>query len=561
MKNLLRWPILQLIMLSTLLLVSACVTDPGLVKNRGLVKDFSIGSNTVGCGTGYLILSQQNVCVSKCDTGTHIASATELTTAKTTTDTTLLARINASAGLCIEDVVVISRPTNQIDIKSDFCSCISGKSDLINDCASTCASRAVTTSPILIVNTIMGTDIALNTKIGNLYNWCNVQLESDNTSPQCFLEATADGSTIRIGVDIASGSNSLSANISTLALDKTYIIKIIEGKSGSGAVSKEFQLRRKTQPTEDTSLLGALKVTPISQYSCLSYGSPSSTSSTNTIIRDPAGSYVRNFYYYPSNETPPPMPPVGGGNQSLILCHDEQLHPGNDSAEYPRLETIPQAFAMWDKTDPRFVNLNNTGLNIQNTLITRMYNEYGVRLLSADIFVPLSYPNRPLTSTTSSASVPLGFIMSFFTDKSGKAYCPTQTEYNAGDQPLFNILKEYMDDTEGLFVGEKEAEIILIGSSYKTIYGSMFVTESVLKTYGFYIENGLKIMATQATMNTKTIYYYWPTSKTMDPLTQGTRKLYTVRAISNLNGNIPTGTSTTLSATDKRIGCVPKTAL
>ena len=87
----------------------------------------------------------------------------------------------------------------------------------------------------------------------------------------------------------------------------------------------------------------------------------------------------------------------------------------------------------------------------------------------------------------------------------------------------------------------------------------MFVRESTLKSYGFYIENGLKIKADTASMRSKTIYYYWPTSTTADPLTEGGRKLFTVRTPDTLNGNKPTGQATNEATTDKRIGCIPKT--
>ena len=125
------------------------------------------------------------------------------------------------------------------------------------------------------------------------------------------------------------------------------------------------------------------------------------------------------------------------------------------------------------------------------------------------------------------------------------------------------IIKQSLNEKinyDELFLGEKEAETIQDGSNYKTVYGTMFVTESILKTYAFYIENGIKIKATQSTMNTKTIYYYWPTSTTMDPLIAGNRKLFTVRAPNTLFGNIPAGLPTTSIATDKRIGCIPKSS-
>ena len=551
---------LTLTLLTSLILVGGCISDPGVSKKRGLVKDFSITDTSVGCGTQYLIASQPDTCTTACGisvvdgTKTHIATSTELAAAKTAASATLLAKINASAGVCIDDAVVVSRPTNQIDIKSDFCSCINGKSDLISDCSSFCAATTSTTAPTLYLNTIIGTDIALNTKLENLYNWCTVQLDGDTTPPQCFLTATDGTNTIsNIPVTIASGSNTLSANIQQLALDKTYIVKIVEGKTGSNATSKSFQLRRQTQPTTDTSLLGALKITPINQYTCMTYGG--TVTATGSIMRT---SYARVFYYFASNETPPPIPAAGGSNQSQVVCHDEQLHPGNDSAEYPRLEMIPQLFTMWDKADPRFVNENNTGLTINKTITARLLSEYNATVNNIDLFKLINYPNRPTTTSTSSANISLGYMMIPFIDtKTGNTFCPTQTEFN-GTDPLFNILKDYMDSTEGLYLAEKEAETIQDGTNYKTIYGTMFITESVVKKYGFYIENGVKIKANQSSMNTKTIYYYWPTNDTMDPLLQGNRKLFTVRSPDSLNGNVPTGQATSTRTSDKRIGCVPK---
>ncbi|MDO9182788.1 MAG: hypothetical protein Q7U04_10285 [Bacteriovorax sp.] len=553
--KLLKIPALIFLNLAATLLTISCVADPGLTKKRGIVNDFSITKTGVGCGSGYLILSQNNQCTTGCGTGLHVATSAELATAKTTTDTSLLAKINGSAGLCIDDVIVNTRPTNQIDIKSDFCSCINGKSDLISDCAATCSAKATSSTPTLYLNTIMGTDIALNTKLVNLSGWCTAQLEGDSSSPQCQLSAT-DGTNIINNIPITSiTGNSLVANIQNLALDRTYIVKIVELKSGSQ--SKEFQLRRKTQPTDDTSQLGALKITPINQYTCMSYGG-TIDGATGKISRT---SYARVFYYFAANETPPPIPPAGGNNQSTVVCHDEQLHPGNDNAEYPRLELIPQLTAMWDKSDPRFVNSDNTMLQINKTIITRLFSEFGVQSNTMDIFKLINYPNRPSTATTSTANIPLGYMMVPFTDKNNKTFCPTQTDFNAVDQPLFNVLKDYMDDTEGLYLAEKEAETILDGSTYKTIYGTMFVTQTILKNYGFSIENGLKIRANPTSMNTKTIYYYWPVDVSMDPLIQGGRKLFTVRTPSTLNGNVPTGQATNTATTDKRIGCVPKSAI
>lgn len=548
-----------LTMCAILIAVSSCVGDQGVSKTRGLVKDFSkTTTNKNGCGDKFLIYKTPDTCTTACATGTHLATAEELSEVKTdlvaSGNTSLLTIVNGSANICVDDVIVEARPTNAIDIKSDFCSCINGKSDIINDCEAFCALKPVSDQPILYVNTIIGTDIALNTKLGNLYNWCSVQLANDQTTPQCVISATDGSNTLNLPVNVSAGSNSFNVNVNSLAKDRTWILKLVESKTGSMAQSKEFQIRRKTQPSTDTEIKGALKVTPISQYTCMTYGGK--VDSVGKIIRT---TFARIFYYFASNETPPPIPAAGGTNQSLVVCHDEQLHPGNDDAEYDRLELIPNSLAMWDKADTRFVaKAANAGkLTINKLLEDRLMSEYGISS-TISLFTLISYPNRPTSTSTSTANVPLGYMMVPFTNAdTGKSYCPTSVEFT-GNQPLLNLLGEYIDDTEGLFLGEKQAETVLDGSTYKTLYGTMFVRESTLLAYGFYIENGLKIKADAASMNSKTIYYYWPTSTTADPLTQGNRKLFTVRTYDTLSGNVPTGQSTTERTTDKRIGCIPK---
>ena len=546
---------------------SSCIGDQSVAKKRGIVKDFSVDKgNENGCGTEYLNYeSPYDTCTNVCTAGTastlgfHLASLEELSEIKqelvASGNSSLLKIVNGSANLCVPDVTAEVRPTNAIDIKSDFCSCVNGKSDIINNCDSFCAAKASSDQPILYVNTIVGTDIALNTKLGNLHNWCTVQLADDETSPACSVVATDGTNNVILPANTVAGSNSFNVNVNTLAKNRTWILKLVETKTGTAAQSKEFQLRRKDQTTDSTDILGALKVTPINQYTCMSFGA-SKTDSLGNIIRANA---ARVFYYFAANETPAPVAPPGGTNQSQIVCHDEQLHPGNDNAEYDRLELIPGAITMWDKADTRFVaKTENAGkLTINKILQDRMLAEHNITV-TIDLFRLLSYPNRPTSATIPSTSIPLGYIMVPFTDpNTGKTYCPTETHFT-GNQPIMNLMGEYMDSTEGIFVAEKEGETIPDGASYRTIYGTMFVRESTLKDYGFYIENGLKIRADSNSMNTKTIYYYWPLSTTADALTQGGRKLFTVRTPATLNGNIPTGQSTTEATTDKRIGCIPK---
>lgn len=435
-----------------------------------------------------------------------------------------------------------SRPTNDISIKSDFCSCINGKSDTINNCDSFCARMPVTENPILYVNTILGPKTLAHPKIKTLHDWCTVQLDQDETSPACALEAN-DGSTIaRIPVNVGTISNSFTANIISLNKNRTWVLKLVELHAGSNAQTHMFQIRRNDPPATEPEI-GALKVTPVNQYTCMHYAGKQS--SDGTIYRT---NYIRLFYYFDGISIPAPMPPAQG--QSMIVCHDEQVHPGDDSGEYPRLETINSHVTIWDKTDSRFESKpQNAGkLNINKLLEERLASEYNVHA-TLDLFKLVSFSNAPKI-----VSVPLGYVMIPFTNsKTDKAYCPKVSDYN-GKQPLFNLLGEYMTDTEGLYVAEKE-ETLEVGQQNKTVYGTMLIKESDLLKNGFYVWHGLKIRISKRTQHSKTIHYYWPLSSSTDPLNAGYRKLYTVKDIGSLKGERPTGYS---GASDKRIGCIPK---
>lgn len=559
---------------STIILILAatlasCVGDTSLAKRKGFVKDFSIDNGTQnGCGSDLLVYTAPyDNCTTSCLEGTHIAEIEELSKIKkdliaggtTLVDTVpsdvLLTRVNGSANVCVSDVILDTRPTNAIFIKNDFCSCINGKADILSDCDVTCANKPVSDQPILYVNTTVGPDIALNTKIGNLFNWCSVQLSSDPETPQCIVTATDGNTTETLPPNLSPGSNSFNVNVNKLAKNKTWILKISEFKSGSNAQSKEFQIRRKDQTTDSGSNLGALKVTPLNQYTCMTYGGM--VDSTGNIIRT---NYTRLLYYFAANEMPAPILPPGGNTQSPTVCHDEQLHPGKDSVEYERLELIPGALALWDKADSRFTAKAENGgrLTINKVIEDKLANEYQLPGSTMNLFFPLNFPNRPTSDGVTAQNALLGYVMIPFTyAESGKSYCPNSTHFN-GNQPLFNVLGEFIGDSEGLYIAEKEGEMILKNSVYVPVYGLMLVRESTLLNYGFYIQNGLKIRADESSMNTKTIYYYWPTSTTADALTQGNRKLFTVRSFDTLDGKTQTTPPTSDRTSDKRLGCIPK---
>lgn len=534
--------------------LQGCLPEASGSKLKKLSGATIYKDNQKGCGESYFVFSTGNSCVASCEDyeGTHVGSSSEVETIKKDAKEEILTIITNSKGVCVDDVEVIKRPTNAFSINANTCTCRNGKSDVVNDCDSFCATKPNNANSIVYLDTTPGSEVLLNDKLKTLYNWCKVQLEDGLDAPECFLKLW-DGSTEQyVPLTLSVNSNKATANISTItSINKAYVASIVESKSG--ATTSEFQIYRKQQ-TSSTPVLGNLKTTPISQYSCLTFGG---TYADGVFNRN---SEVRLFYYYPSNETPAPLPPYPTNVARNVICHDENTHPGNDSAEYPRFENIPIQFSIWDKTDPRFVSdsTQNGKLTIDKLIDERVAEESsGSTTGQGSLFFQISYFNRPTVQGTTQTAVPLGFMMVPFVESDGKAYCPNQTHFD-GNQLIFNILKEFIPETEALYIAEKEAEIIQNGTTNQTIYGNMFIPESKILNVAFYIENGLKIKASAANMASKTIHFYWPIDEREDPLVQGSRKLYTIRSFDTLQGQIPTGVPTSIRPNDKRIGCVPK---
>ncbi len=420
----------------------------------------------------------------------------------------------------------------------DFCSCINGKSDIVGSCDSFCALKPISSNPVLYVNTLMGAEVLANPKLGNLYNWCTVQLANDQTTPQCMLQVSDGVNVQSLPISMSQNSNSFTANISTLAKNRTWIMKVVE--QSSGAQSKESQFRRKEQTAPQD---GALKVMPINQYTCLTFGGK--VNEAGEIIRE---GFARVFYYFPNNVIPAPMPPNGGS----IVCHDEQVHGQEDSVEYERLETIQGHLNLFDPGDLRFrVRPGSSKQEMNAILETRLLLEFNITA-TLDLFSLISFPVSPRFPKGSS----LGYVLfPFENPETGKAFCPKVADYS-GHQPLFKLLGDYMGDTEGLYLSESET-VIPIHGGHRTIYNTMFVDETTLKASAFYIENGKKVRADENSLHEKTIYYYWPTSKVVDPLTASGRKLFTVKFANEINGNLPSSIFSERTS-DKRIGCIPK---
>jgi hypothetical protein len=212
---------------------------------------------------------------------------------------------------------------------------------------------------------------------------------------------------------------------------------------------------------------------------------------------------------------------------------------------------------MWDRSDARFITVNGKAA-INKRIEERLRDDYGIDA-NIDIFRLISFPDHPAVySSTSNVNTPMGYLLTPFTDTAtNRSYCPRGNDYQS-NIPLLNILGDYMPDTEGLYLAEKEPDVIVVGGQHKLVYGTIFVRESTLLNYGFYIENGLKIRIDRDKIHTKSVNFYWPVSSVTDPMTSGGRKIFTVRSPDSLNEDIPAGTTSTIQTSDKRIGCIPK---
>lgn len=560
------------LLLTLMLVLQSCIGDQQVATRKIIASNTTNNKNT--CGDLYFLYAKGfSTCVEACETGYHAATADELTTIKNTlqddadktydgVDTSLiLQRVSNSYGVCVQDDPSIVRASDDISIKTDFCACLNGKSDLINNCDAFCAQKPSTNQPMLYVNTIPGIQTGANPKQGNLYNWCNVKLSNDESQPQCFLEYNNGSGALQAEINIASGSNSFSANISNLSRGKTYLLSVIESASGRNARTKYFQVRRKAYEGDDTET-GTIGVSPVTQYSCLSYGTQISNGTASRT------NYIKNFYYFPDDDRPTGMPAPAPGTIQTVVCHDDQKNPGNDSNEYERLESIPGIYSVWKMSDSLFVVDKDTSkLNIHTILDKRLVNEYGQTTANVNLFATISYPRRPLTSSSGSGTADnpvLGYVMGAFKDPVTKrTFCPTTTHFNTSTDPLVRLLGDYIGDTEGFYIAEKNAETITNSSGEsQIIYGTMFVTESIILKHGFYIENNIKIKISESTLHSgKKVFYYWPIRENSDDLMAAGRKLYTVMTLDTINGNRPTTSATAEQATDKRLGCVPKSTI
>ncbi len=477
---------------------------------------------------------------------------------------------NASCVLKIE-----KRPDRAVFVNKNFCSCLEGNADSLNNCESFCSDKSHTEVPTLYASVTLGPEIELNEKLETLYNWCFTEINDNNNAPSCILRLYDGINTIDLTPKISTSSNSFTAELIAVDQNRTYIVKLIE--ITSGAESTPFQIHR-IDLDENNDYQGSLKIIPISQYTCITWATVTGHSVfyDNTIPYDYKDAASRTLYYYfPNNidSSSLTLSPAQIVNDR-IFCHDINIQP-YDSPLLDRLEEVPHAFTLWDSSDLRFFDINPTDsvLDINGIIQQELLDIYNIQQ-DIKIFAELDYYSRPPVMAESqddnvNTIMRLGFYMQpWVSHKTGLGFCPTEVEYN-GTDPIFRILKDIIGvPTEAIYLAKKEPEsltdengnIITTGDSgdsipLPTVY--IIIRESLLKKIWFYYNDGRHYTPNDETAGQQSVMFYWPPDVNNPYIQKSEQKIFTIVDPTNLSSTEDLGLRTSVSPPDKRIGCVP----
>jgi hypothetical protein len=559
-KNLCRFPVI----VTLLFTLSSCQDQSGRAGKRPSIKDFTIGTDvTTDNSCSDFVSSDFQSCLTSCPDGFHEADEDEIngligglqdSLALTDDEVAELAEVALGAkGVCTPDIL---RPDKAVKLKSDHCACLNDKAIVLNNCASFCVGRNTTDVEQWFVNVTLQPEIALNPDMGSLKNWCTVEIADGNTNPSCVVEFF-DGVGFRTEPLVNfTGNSSFTLDIKNLPKDVTFTARIVELTSGA---SSDFIQLRKFEPTTATqTITGPLKIHPASMYTCITRAGQAVSGGFNF------NQALRLHFFFSPNNPPPSLPPLGTGQ---VYCHDIEEFGINDSPLYPRLELIPEHFAVWDFRDPRFVDTNgNSKEDINDQLQTRLAVEYGINR-EVKIFGVLRWPNViPTTSSSGSSSTStqapiMGYFMQpWVNPTSGTGFCPGQAHYN-GTDPMFRVMKETVGvDTEGIYLSLREPLVITNpdGSFSPAPDDVMIIRENLLKKIWFYYENGKHFVPDDFSASNKTIMFYWPPDIN-NPYTQKSNQyIYIVRSPDSIGSSTTsTDLQTSIRPPDKRFGCVP----
>ncbi len=262
--------------------------------------------------------------------------------------------------------------------------------------------------------------------------------------------------------------------------------------------------------------------TPVNQYMCLNFGAfPNTNGAVNR------NDYAKTFSYYLEENVPEPI-----YNNPFYACHDYQLYGEVDSYMYPRLGLFENRFQMYSRFDARFNAGSQWQLVIDEIISKRLDDEYGIKY-SGTFFIK------------SQVNGSYGYMVRPMQDKyTNKVVCPSSEYFSLS--PLIRIITDFTGDTEPLYQGQVERQVITGSNGPYNIETTLRVTETEMLENAFYMKNGLKIRVEYPeTIESSTVFFYWPFSKTADPLVQGNR--ITARVV------FPDATANT-----KKLGCIFK---
>jgi len=535
--------------LTMMLFLTSCVDESGR-EGRALIKDFTTSGAQTGCGDQLFHFSTGDTCVDNCPEGTHVATADEITTLTTDATEEIKNIVAASKGVCADDVVEIVRPS-EVFVQSDICACKTQKAASVGNCTTVCAGKDSKTETILFGSVKVGPGIELNDKMKTLHGWCNNEIGDGKTSPQCSLEVKdASGGVQNLNVTTFANSNNFQADVTSLSLDKTFILKIKESQSGSEAESDSFQLRLKDIDSDDSTSNDPLKTVFASQYTCLTRAGK--VGDDGNIYTDAA-----RIHFYFNNKNIPPA--LAAGND-FLFCHDVNTYGKVDSILYPRLELKSQHLALWDPTDVKFVDQDGNGSpDVDTILANKLKEEFNV-IKEPKLFWQLAWPNVPNSQTPGL----LGYVMiPWINQTTGRSFCPTRYDYQNSSDPVLRVLNGVVgNDTEAIYLSKKEPVSLPDDDDVLQPQPDdiLIIRENVLKKIWFYFENGQHYTPDEVTATQKTVHFYWPPDYANPHTKKPNQKLFTVRAPNDLgdSGNSGVGTvPTTITPQDKRIGCIP----
>jgi len=468
-----------------------------------------------------------------------------------------------------DDDTTATRPDGVIFFKNDFCACNNTKSVIISGttCTNFCATKNTNGVDTLYFNFTVGDEIIAQ-GFNDVAGWCTTILE-DNANPQCVLEArSASGTEPVISFNVVPG-NSFTANISTLAKDKTYILTLKE--LTSGAKSNSIQIRKPSDGAGNQQL-GPLVVQPVTQYTCINRRILEDSNNGDVFYE----TAVRLHFYFIERFRPEKVP----SGISDAFCHDVATYGKNDSNSYPRLEETPGSFALWSTEDIRFFDMDKSGVRDVNELIAKKAADYGAPFASTpNLFFALTLSSGPTINTVgnvASSGAALGFYMSYLNDAAGGnvAYCPKQAHYNAGDTALRAIGDVLQADTEGVYLAKRETETFTNsnGETECLPMDIIITRETDMKKVWFYLHPTTRIPTqpvSASVLRNNTIKFYYPFDFTSPYVKKSHQKEYTVilpdqvskGTCSENTGGVPTTDTaaipTTYTPHDRRFGCIP----